>query len=72
MRMQRAIPKNGGANVDAEDVSAPRSEGGNFLTEMRSEVYVSANATSLQDRLQQNKHYAQKSSSLNSEGFTKK
>jgi hypothetical protein len=72
LRMQRVtVPKDGGAN---EDVSAaPRSEGDpNFITEMRSEVYVSANATSLQDRLQQNKHYAQKSTSLNSEGFTKK
>jgi hypothetical protein len=42
-----------------------------FLKSMRSEVYIS-DGTTMGERLQQNKHYTQKGTELDSSGFMKK
>ena len=51
--------------------STNQNHGASFLKSMRSEVYSAEHAT-MGERLQQNKHYTQKGTDLDSSGFMKR
>ena len=55
----------------AEEKSETTSVEAPFLSSMRTEVYITSETT-IKDRLQQNKHYMQKSSDLDSLNFIKR
>jgi flagellum-specific peptidoglycan hydrolase FlgJ len=57
------------AVVDKDE--KPLNEEATFINSMRTEVYVT-DGTSMTERLQQNRHYIQKGSDLDSAGFIKK
>lgn len=49
-----------------------RSNNASFLGDMRTEAYVQSYERGIKDRLDQNKHYAQRSIDLNSDGFMRR
>lgn len=58
-------------SYEKEVNSNSNSKDGTFLSDMRSGVYNNAE-TSMEDRLKRNRHYQQRSSDLDSQGFLKK
>jgi hypothetical protein len=64
-RVQGALTSNAEEKSEATAIEAP------FLSSMRTEVYITSETT-IKDRLQQNKHYMQKSSDLDSLSFIKR
>ena len=64
-RVQGAQTSNAEEKSEATAIEAP------FLSSMRTEVYITSETT-IKDRLQQNKHYMQKSSDLDSLSFIKR
>ena len=58
-------------STNKEDDKIELNSEASFLNSMRTEVYIT-NETTMKDRLQQNKHYMQKGSDLDSAGFMKK
>lgn len=68
-RMKRAHVGEGGVSEEGDGTGA--GVGATFLKSMRTEVYTSE-ATTMGDRLQQNKHYTQKGADLDSSGFMKR
>ena len=67
-RLER-VQRSQTAVVDKDE--KPLNEEATFINSMRTEVYVT-DGTTMTERLQQNRHYIQKGSDLDSTGFIKK